>query len=634
MLNGEILKKEISIPVCFSKWTTDFSACVSEDRLTLRKTVLLQDEEGRTHYSNVEKISSGVIAKKQFYLKNNSCSKAELLVFYGSGLNLECNGVEFKGSEELPSTAWHVWNIPVKILKKGLNDFIFKGNGVLLIEPSLYPDRSARSFDGGKTWEFNNLGVNNGNGEYLVRLRLNQYPEKGFATSEIYDLLGIADESIIHGKFLSAKKIRLFCEANIPVKTELTFQYRCGSSAIYDSRRWSSWETFTKKKNYWTINKPVDHRFLQIMAILRTDNCYEAPSIDKITITADVEYYPSVSKLRVLNFDFPVFIQTSIPFVYQEPNQRTRALRSMYKLDQVIKEGKTEFEKLVLLRNWARHTAPKGWDWGTSMWCPPWDALVILATNKQIAALCMCTHYSTIFAQSAISLGYPARHLILDHHCVAEVWSNQFGKWILMDTGNSHNPEMNCHLEHDGIPLNALEIRNFWKSGRSNEIKFICANNQGITQDEKDKFESTYFKNFRRFAIPLRNNFLGAPEPGEPEQGMSNYYCDLYLWWEDKPEPVESPEYGKTSNRPADFYWTVNQTFIDLVSIDENSINVTLYNNVPAFSHYLVSINGNRWTKSQDQFAWKLVSGKNELAAKAVNLYGVECPVSTVVIEK
>lgn len=626
--------KKIKVPIPFENWTSDFFTCISENRISLKNSVLYQDEEGRTHYTNIEKIGPGIQAKKVFLLKNPVCEKAKLFAFHATGLNLTCNEVLIKESEKLPSTGWHVWDIPEKLLKKGLNEFVFTGSGTLLIEPSLFPDRSARSIDGGKTWDFDCIGINNGNGEYLVRLRLYQYPEKGIVKSCIYDLLDFADGSIIHGKFVSARKLTLSCKTIIPEGTDIVFQYRCGDSMMYEPEKWSSWENLIKNKNSWLIKKTIHKRFIQFQAILISKTQKVSPSIENIEISGEIEYYPSEKGIRVLEYKKTKFIQTSIPFVYQQPSQRTKMLRTMYKLDDVVKEGKTEFEKFVLLRNWARHTAIKGWDHGISMWCPPWDALIILATNKQPIALCMCTHYSTIFTQCAIALGYTARQVILDHHCVAEVWSNEFEKWILMDTGSSQNPEMNCHLEHNGIPLNALEIRNLWKSGKINEIKFVYANPSSITTEEKEKFEASYFKNFRRFAIPLRNNFLGNPEPGELEQGMSEYYCDMYLWYEDSCETIESPEYGKTSNRISDFYWTLNQTFIDLISEEKDSLIVTLYNDTPSFSHYLIRINGNRWTKTQPQFVWNIKSGKNILEVKSINLYGLECPVSRVVIEK
>ncbi|MCM8805671.1 MAG: transglutaminase-like domain-containing protein [Candidatus Omnitrophica bacterium] len=630
---NEITKK-IFIESSFENWTTDFFSAISNGKIVLKHSVLYQDEEGRTHYSNIEKINSDILAKKQFFIKNHLCSKAELFAFHASNLNLEVNGKKVKEGKILPSTGWFRWDIPVEFLKDGLNEFIFSGSGTLLIEPSLYPNRSARSFDGGKTWDFDTLGVNCGNGEYVVRLRLEQYPEKGIATGEVNDLLSFAEGNFcVHGNFIIAKNIQLSCTATIPPKTEINFQYRTGDTKIFQPKRWSSWTDFKRKKNMWVIDQPVSNRFLQIRAILKTLSPDRAPVIENIVITADVKYTPPGKRFVITQYDNPEIINTSLPFAYQEPNYRTRALRKMYGLDDVIKGGNTELEKFVMLRNWARHTAPKGWDWGTGMWCPPWDALVILATNKQPVALCMCTHYSTIFTQCAVALGYVARQVILDHHCVSEIWSDQFGKWILMDTGNSQNPEMNCHFEHNGVPLNALEIRKLWKENRQNEIKPVYANEAMVSEKEKKEFESTIFNVYRRFAIPLRNNFLGNPEPGEPEQGQSEYYCDLYLWWEDSPEPRESPEYGKTSNRVGDFYWSINRTMIDLVYVEGNTIAVNLYHNTPNFSHYLVSIDNKEWKKSPEHFVWTIHPGRNELIVRAVNAYGHECPVSKVIIE-
>ncbi len=231
--------KKIVIPIDLNDWKTDFSACVKDNILTLRNSVLYQDEEGRTHYTNTEKITGGILAKKQFFLENNLCSQAWLLAYRGAGLDLYCNGKRIEKSRRLPSTAWHIWEIPPDLLKKGINEFVFSGNGVLLIEPSLYPNRSARSMDGGKTWDFDHLGTNNGNGEYVVRLRLKQFPEKGVATSKIYDLLRLAGQSPVNGVFISAENIRLICQSLSPLGTSLSFQYRTGDSMFFEPEKWT-----------------------------------------------------------------------------------------------------------------------------------------------------------------------------------------------------------------------------------------------------------------------------------------------------------------------------------------------------------------------------------------------------------
>jgi len=629
---SEIMLKKITIGDIPDAWTRDFNVSFYDDRLALRNTTFYQDEEGQTHYTNLERIGQGIIAKKQFILKNPVYGDAEVFVFQASGLELSCNGNKLKTGKSFGTTGWYFWKIPGGILKKGLNEFVFSGNGTLLIEPSIYPNHSARSFNNGEEWDFNNLGINNGNGEYLVRLRVQQYPEQGTAVSNVYDLLSIADGRSIHGDFFTAEDLKLVYTGDIPDGTDISFRYRCGSTALYSPEKWGKWNNLKKKGNTWIIDEPLKKRFIQISVILKTNDSRKTPSLKQILISGKIKFSISPEYLNVVYIDKNDITTTSIPFAYQWPTYRTKAIRETYNLDNIIKKGNTELEKFVLLRDWARHTAVKGWDWGKSMWCPPWDALIILSTNKEPIALCMCTHYSTIFTQCAISLGFTARQVILNHHCVAEVWSDQFNKWILMDTGNSSDPELNCHFEHEGIPLNALEIRNLWKQDRTNEIQVVYSSGKKISGDEiKNQCD---FSNYRRFAIPLRNNFLGNPFPGELEQGMSQYYCDLYLWWDDSQIPVESPEYGKTSNRISDFYWTLNKTIIDLVYQKDNILNVSLSTNAAVFSHYLISIDGGAWTKSKDNFKWNIHNGRNELRVKAVNSFGLECPVSKAIIDK
>ena len=73
--------------------------------------------------------------------------------------------------------------MPADWLHEGENDVVFRSMDesvwVLLIESSRQPDRSAVSEDGGQTWRNDDLGWNNGcDGEYMVRLWLDQYPNE------------------------------------------------------------------------------------------------------------------------------------------------------------------------------------------------------------------------------------------------------------------------------------------------------------------------------------------------------------------------------------------------------------------------------------------------------------------------
>jgi len=597
----------------FDRCTTDSNIEIAGDgTVSLRKTVLLQDEQGMTHYRNVQPLSSNVWAKKQFVIDDPACDGARLFVFDGSQAKVVCNGVELPKGRKLFTTGWTEWDVPVKTLKKGLNEFVFSGGSHLLIEPSLAPNRSAVSTDSGKTWDLDRLGGGGiENGEFVVRLRLAQYPKEGVLTSEPIDL---TDEVAGIRSFQTMKELRAKWDSSSPILVEV----RTGDAPV-PNETWSAWKSGSSLH-------VSPRRWAQWRATLQASRNDRTAKLRRVELIASADHSAVTEpEIKVIELTRTNIQRGSHPFAYQAPFHRLTQLRKLHKLDEVVAPGKTELEKFVLLREWCRYTAPKGWDAGPTLWVPPWDALVILAMNKEPRALCMCTHFSTLFVQTAAALGYNARHLVLDHHCAAEIWSNQFRKWIFIDTGNSTDPALNCHFEQKGVPLNALEIRQLSSAGRTNEIVVVYTPPRGRVNGSQINSNQIGFGTFRRFSIPFRNNHLVTPFPGELEQGESNYYCDAYLWWEDQAVPVESPEYGTTTCRVADLYWTLNETAISLQrSASGDTLTVTFDTVTPNFDKFLVALDSGEWQPRAASFAWKLHAGENKLQVKSVNQFGVE----------
>src|SRR5438045_147699 len=60
-------------------------------------------------------------------------------------------------------------------------------------------------------------------------------------------------------------------------------------------------------------------------------------------------------------------------------NPRLQLLRRREHLDTVVAQGKTQFEKIVLLRRWTRQQ----WEGGQSFYYPAWDAVEILDLVKK-----------------------------------------------------------------------------------------------------------------------------------------------------------------------------------------------------------------------------------------------------------
>ena len=71
----------------------------------------------------------------------------------------------------------------------------------------------------------------------------------------------------------------------------------------------------------------------------------------------------------------------------------------------------------------------------------------------------MCTHYATVFVQAATALGFVARHNVIQAHCVAEVWVNDWRKWVMFDPGCDTDDDRKgtYHFQRNGVPMTALK---------------------------------------------------------------------------------------------------------------------------------------------------------------------------------
>ena len=615
---------------------------VSGDRAQLTRSFLIQDEVGNTDYKNLQPLSASMWARKILVLPY--AADSNLLVFGPSTSpqpqpgKITVNGHIMPPLKPVPSTGWLQVSIPAAWLRGGANEIVFSGGGQLLIENSLLPNRSARSVDGGRTWQDDELGPDGiHNGEYLVRLRPKAYAPQATLTSDVIDLLDPEGKRPLRpSATISAVQLQ-------PVAASgkgLAVQARSGTTPVYEPESWTSWTDVAAGGS--VAQRPATGRYVQWRANLRSGTAQSTPSFTGVRITAQVDEQALPAGVKVMAMQsYPVTVG-SYRFAFQpQTSGRLKILRERYKLDQVIAPGKTELEQLVLLRNWVRHQWQNGWVHNELSYVPPWDALLILDMAPREKALGMCTHYSTVFVQCALALGWTARHLILEHHCAAEVWSDQLGKWLVMDAGNSQNPELNSHFERDGIPLNALEIRNLWKQNAVDKIQVVYSPPHAPVAGDKmpPASEQVQFSNYSRLAIPFRNNHLDTPFPGELEHGEAQFFHDGYLWWQDGAVPTTYPEYSHLTYRPQDMYWNLNQVALDLIArpaAEQNALKlqVGLATHTPNFSHYLTRTDEGAWQRQDSPTVeWPLHPGSNRLEVKVVNKFGREGKPSYAVIE-
>ncbi len=332
-------------------------------------------------------------------------------------------------------------------------------------------------------------------------------------------------------------------------------------------------------------------------------------------------------------------VRSSVTFGYEDlTNPRLAELRRRYRLPQVVHTGKSQFQQMLLLRNWVHHAIPRGRPAHFNL-----DALAILDSAAKGGAF-YCTHYSVVMMQCAMALGWQARKLGIDrdhaktersvHHGVTELWSDEFDKWFVFDA------MMDAHYEKTGVPLNALEIGDEWVRNRGRDVEIRKGTRRRIVSASGKRTEGTEEPGcYYWFHVYTRNNYFAIPE----RQGGYRYllYEDAQrrrkTWYQGNPHTGKVHKhigYGGlflTTDTVGDVYWSINRCQIDLAPGPRPAtLTVVLDTFTPGLKGLYVSTDRKPWRKRTDRFTWALHRGRNSLAVRAVNALGVEGPVSSI----
>lgn len=337
----------------------------------------------------------------------------------------------------------------------------------------------------------------------------------------------------------------------------------------------------------------------------------------------------TVKKLQTLPFVESDYTKRFHFDSYENP--KLTELRARYNLNKVIAGGEDEFEQQVLLMDWAHHQFKK---FGRPT-ANPKGALEILAGIEQGHTF-FCAHYAKLFVSSAASLGWVDRELALrrhqgtakggsTEHSTTEIWSNHYGKWVMMD------PTSNMYLEKDGVPLNAYEIRQEWfyregknlvfvigrerKRYRKSDLPIFLGRFAGfgdltVEPDELDKYGFTAY-------IP-NTNLMDAGEDYAKMFIVKDQLCDGTKW-----------HVRTVPAKPGvDPYFPIGQASLELQPENER-LKVTFKTLTPNFKTYQTRVDGGAWTEAGESLGWSLHGGRNRLEARTVNRFGVKGPVST-----
>ncbi len=629
----------------------------TDGTIRLVHSVLLTHETGATDFHQAEALSERVWARKNFFITDSASIREPVLFIYGAPKHVQVNDHKSETPERLASTGWSCLKLSAEQLHQRLNPILMKDGGQVLFEPHAGRSvtHSDKTTDAGQTWG-DSLGRGNGpTGEYLVRLRLREYAGLGWALSDVIDLWSDSPRGIATPHRCISFHNHASLRPHLPNGTSLGVALRTGNNPTPDDSHWTPWRAITE--GYKPEEAEARNRWAQLKIDLFTSKPQSTPRVPRqIQFAYDTEAdSPSLKDTLAIVQPQPSWpVVPSVPFVYQQPSPRLKLLRERYQLDKVIASGKTEMEQLMLLRYWVRNQWHTAWGSHPAAWMPPWDALIILESKDQPDCLTMCTHYAAVFTQCCLALGWNARHCILDHHCVSEVWVDQHQKWVMMDAGNSsERADVGLHFERNGIPMSALELHLAHRTGKTEATK-VCFTPAKLVEQigamcrpapvakakvlprpdvialaELSKFPVCQLNNYRRYAFPGRNNYLHSLYPGELYQGWSEYFYDGYWWVGDSPDdPRISPEYSHHLDpaRPQDIDWSLNWTRIHLCRTkNAGELQVDLEIRTPNLARLekmtetkdMADKDG--WQTTPAAFMWKLRPGKNILKARSVN---------------
>ena len=622
----------------------DFLECtgrgisVGENNVRLRRGVTVADEMGNCSLNDREAVFGLRQARKIFSIPALGASRALLCPYLlcdtaDGELEIEVNGhsltVGWPGDRTYWEDRWRPLEIPACWLSAGENEVIFRAVAdaawTLLVEESVQPKRSAVSEDGGQTWRSGDMGVNDrACGEYMVRLWLDQYAEAGEVCSSAVDLLGLVSTGGIAAAG-NVTTIQLSADVRTPAGCTTALQWRCGPCPAYSPKTWTAWAPASE-----TIEPAGPMRFLQWRIVMQSGQPSVTPEVERVSLSVAARATQPMA--RIVDSDNPALVRSSYRFSHlPADSKRGQILRERWKLDDVIRPAKSEFEAFQHLRQWVREQWEDGWNMGEIEFCPPWDAMVILSLASRKLSLGMCTHYATVMSHCSAALGFTARTQIMRSHCINEVWSSQHGKWVAMDVGGDSNDEtkFTYHFERQGVPLTALEAHRAWVEQDYEDVRIVPEPPAAVSE----QFQvAKRLKLFERFMISLRNDELETMGPGEPEHGKISYHFNRYLFWQDAETPG-LPWFSEHTERPEDLYWTPNRAAIHLQrGVGTNELHVLLDTETANLKGFEIRIDDEEWQESSSAFTWRLNSQVSRLAVRPVNAFGRLGAESSVVV--
>ncbi|MGH9906455.1 MAG: hypothetical protein ACRD8U_12845, partial [Pyrinomonadaceae bacterium] len=261
------------------------------------------------------------------------------------------------------------------------------------------------------------------------------------------------------------------------------------------------------------------------------------------------------------------------------------------------------------------------WDHGTdevpggSLVCDP--STIVNAGERGARYWCEIAARTTI--EAATALGWPARLLTASRdgytweHAVAELWSNQFSKWFVMDT------DFNVVYESAGVPLSAFELSHQGEqlqNGGRLRVRAIAPAKPSLPFKDLVPF-------YAYVHVDMRNDWCSRPlKQGSPAGG------DLATWWTARPAFSRILTAKRRVDDRAVFDWNVNSVAIHASAArryDDGQLwlEIGLTGYSPTFEAFEASVDGQPWNRIEGGVhSFSVASGIHTVGARLVTTSG------------
>jgi hypothetical protein len=661
-----IVKHRLTAPEAFEKGTGALDVQLASDGkgvVLYDRTVIEDDGPGAcTGGENWQvprgKVVGKLIAKKIIHVDRPVAIAQQLLIWAGAlstetaPLGVRVNGRKFDARpyEEMNGhKEVYIVDLRPRILQQGDNEIILSCEGergwwiglaqkadILRNAPERKdrPVRSFRSTDRGRKWSELVSANEQIAGEFMVRVKLDQYATHGELLGPVIDLGELAGRKTILPPKVEVASVTVHISKRLPKGTAIEVSVRGGTTPLIEAGAWGDWKPADEQGK---VAGPLP-RFVQWRAVLKTDEPKVTPFLGNVELSAEVRRAAPAwtDKVRVLDRVNPEMFFTSIPFEYERFDQAELAeIRLANKLDELVAGAATEMEKMIRIRHWVHEQ----WTYDPPM--PPypaWDAREILRRKQGF-----CVQYAIVCMQCALSMGLQARFTFgivprgrtgnnVCGHEVVEYWSNEHAKWVLMDASQDET----FVDARTGVPSSMLDLHQevldtYFPGAAIGEgvNEFPAERPSTLTKIQKAlepaPQEAPYPVHLKWGNVRWmpRNNFFAHRFPEPLAQGRCAWSWSGYWNWCDERTP-RLPNYGRYTSRRADIEWTINLVRWSAEAAEEAGVvELSLGTVTPDFDTFLASVDGGEWQPCGAKFPWRLHNGTNKVELRIRNRAGV-----------